>query len=79
MSLWQHRFRETGNIMTKRGSGRSKKLNLANEEDIFLDVLDKPITTSIEKKNKAFIDEELRLNELCPSRIQIYGCNLHYG
>lgn len=48
VSLWQHRFRETGNIMRKRGSGRPTKLTPANEEDIVLAVTAKPITTAQE-------------------------------
>lgn len=49
VSLWQHRFRETDNIMRKRGSGRrKKKLTPAREEDIMLAVTAKPITTAQE-------------------------------
>jgi transposase len=48
VSLWQHRFRKTGNIMRKRGSGRPTKLTPANEEDIVLAVTAKPITTAQE-------------------------------
>ncbi len=48
VSLWRHRFRKTGNIMRKRGSGRPTKLTTANEEEIVLAVTAKPITTAQE-------------------------------
>jgi transposase len=52
VTLWQHRFRETGNVMRQRGSGRPKKLTPANEEDIVLAVMAKPITTAQELAGK---------------------------
>ena len=33
VSLWQNRFRETGSIIRKQGSGRPKKLTPENEKD----------------------------------------------
>jgi hypothetical protein len=35
VSLWQHRFRETGNIMRKRRSGRPTKLTPANLKGVY--------------------------------------------
>jgi transposase len=45
---WQYWFRETGNVMRQRGSGRPKELTLANEKDIVLAVTAKPITSAQE-------------------------------
>lgn len=54
VSLWQNRFRETGSIIRKQGSGRPKKLTPENEEDIVLAVSAKPITTAQEIAGNLF-------------------------
>jgi transposase len=54
VSLWQNRFRETGSIIRKQGSGRPKKLTPENKEDIVLAVSAKPITTAKEIAGNLF-------------------------
>ena len=55
VNLWQHRFRETGDIKRKPGSGRPKKLSRRDEMDILGAVSAKPITTAQEIAGKITI------------------------
>jgi transposase len=52
VSLWQTRYRETGEIIRQRGSGRPRKLTPADEENIVQAVTAKPITTAQEIAGK---------------------------
>ena len=54
VSLWQNRFRETGSIIRKQGSGRPKKLTPETEADIVLAVSAKPLTTAQEIAGNLF-------------------------
>jgi transposase len=52
VSLWQTRYRDTGDITRKVGSGRPRKTTPEEEENIALAVAAKPITTAQEIAGK---------------------------
>ena len=52
VSLWQTRYRETGDIARQVGFGRRKKLTPEDEDDIADAVAAKPITTAQEIAGK---------------------------
>ena len=82
VSLWQNRFRETGSIIRKQGSGRPKKLTPENEKD--KEIIARcncsqcwpPDHHARIKKNEEFIRGEQRENYFHLMHMRICDSNL---
>jgi transposase len=62
VSRWQTRYRETGEVIRQRGSGRPKKMTPADEDNIVQVIAAKPITTAQEIAGKLNIKNSINYN-----------------